>query len=148
LNPATGAVVQSSGYPLGALTWSADGRFGAGTGDPAALFHFWREADDAQLCGPAADSSTAPALASLGSAGPAGENQTAMSSDGSLTVSSAFVVHTHATNYDALSVVDSMTATLLRQFGAMNGTEPIAVSVPTGDRLFTPQGNDVAVWCR
>ena len=148
LSSATGAVVQTSGYPLGALTWSGDGRFGAGTGDPAALFHFWGEAGDVQLCGPAADTTAAPALASLGTAGPAGENQTAMSSDGSLTISSAFVVHTHATNYDALSVLDSMTATLLRQFGAMNGTESIAISTPAGDRLYTPQGSDVAVWCR
>jgi len=148
LNPATGALVQSSGYPLVALTWSGDGRFGAGTGDPAALFHFWREADDSQLCGPAADTTLAPALASLGTAGPAGENQSATSADGSLTVSSAFVVHTHATNYDALAVTDSASATLLRQFGAMNGTESIAISTPSGARLYTPQGPDVAVWCR
>ena len=148
LNPATGAVVQSSGYPLGALTWSGDGRFGAGTGDPAGLFHFWREADDTQLCGPAADTTLAPALASLGTAGPAGENQSATSADGSLTVSSAFVVHTHATNYDALAVTDTASATLLRQFGAMDGTESIAISTPSGARLYTPQGPDVAVWCR
>jgi hypothetical protein len=147
-NPATGAVVQSSGYPLGALTWSGDGRFGAGTGDPAALFHFWREADDAQLCGPAADTTLAPPLASLGTAGPAGENQSATSADGTLTVTSAAVVHTHATNYDALGVTASATGALLRQFGATIGTQPSAISNPSGDRLFTAQGADVAVWCR
>ena len=148
-SPATGAVVQSSGYSLGALTWSGDGRFGAGTGNPAALFHFWREADDTQLCGPPADTTLAPALASLGgTAGPAGESRSATSADGSLTVSSAFVVHTHATNYDALAVTDTASASLLRQFGAMNGTEAIAISIPAGAQLFTPQGPDVAVWCR
>ncbi|HEY6476579.1 MAG TPA: hypothetical protein VI456_08335 [Polyangia bacterium] len=147
-DPATGAVVHSSAYPLAALIWSGDGRFGAGTGDPGALFHLWREADDAQLCGPAADTTLAPALASLGTAGPAGENQSATSADGSVTVSSAFVVHTHATNYDALSVTDTASGALLRQFGAMNGTESIAISSPSGARLYTPQGPDVAVWCR
>ena len=147
-DPATGSIIRTSGYALAAATWSGDGRFGAGTGDPSALFHFWREADDAQLCAPPADSSTAPALASLGTAGPAGENQTATSADGTLTVSSAFVVHTHAINYDALAVTDTATATLRRQFGAMNGTESIAISTPSGERLYTPQGSDVAVWCR
>jgi len=147
-NPSTGAIVRSSGYALAAATWSGDGRFGAGTGDPAALFHFWRESDDGQLCGPAADGSTAPALASLGTAGPAGENQSATSSDGTLTVSSAFVIHDHATNYDALGVTASATGALLRQFGATRGTEPSAISNPSGDRLFTSQGADVAAWCR
>jgi hypothetical protein len=148
LNPGTGAVLQSSPYPLAAITWSADGRFGAGTGDPAALFHDWREADDAQLCGPGADSTVAPALASLGTPGPAGENQSVTSADGTITVSSTFVVHTHATNYDALAVKDTATGALLRQFPATIGTEPIAISAPSGDRLYTPQGPDVAVWCR
>jgi WD40 repeat protein len=148
LNPATGAAVQSSPYPLTAIAWSGDGRFGGGSGDPAALFHFWREAGDAQLCGPPSDTTSAPTLASLGTAGPAGENQSVTSADGSLTVSSAFVVHTHATNYDALAVTDTATAVLLRQFGATIGTEPIAISAPSGDRLYTPQGADVAVWCR
>jgi WD40 repeat protein len=156
-NPATGAIVQTSPYPLFALTWSGDGRFGAGTGDPAAaLFHFWREADDAQLCGPPADTTFAPALSLLGTAGPVGENLSATSADGSVTVSSAFVVHTHATNYDALAVTDTATGTLLRQFGAMIGTQTIAISTPSGDRLYTSQGApdvaqgvaDLAVWCR
>lgn len=148
LNPMTGAVVQSSAYPQSAITWSADGRFGAGTGDPAALFHFWREAGDAQLCGPPADTTTAPVLASLGTVGPAGENQSVTSADGSITVSSTSVVHAHAANYDALAVTDTATGALLRQFPATIGTEPIAISAPSGDRLYTPQGADVAVWCR
>ena len=147
-NPATGAIVKTSSYSLAAATWSGDGRFGAGTGDPAALFHFWRESDDAQLCGPPADLTSAPALASLGTPGPSGENQTATSSDGTLSVSSAFVIHTHATNYDALSVNATATGALLRQFGATVGTQPSAISNPSGDRLFTAQGADVAVWCR
>jgi hypothetical protein len=148
LNPATGAVVQTSAYLLAAITWSGDGRFGAGTGDPGALFHFWREAGDTQLCGPAADTTVAPALSSLGTPGPAGESQSVTSADGSVTVSSAMVVHTHAVSYDALSVKDAATGALLRQFGATVGTQPIAISTPAGAKLYTPAGNDVAVWCR
>jgi WD40 repeat protein len=147
-NPATGVVVRTASYPLAAATWSGDGRFGAGTGDPAALFHFWRESDDAQLCGPPADLTSAPALASLGTPGPAGEGETATSSNGLLSVSSVHVVHTHATNYDALNVNATVTGALLRQFGATIGTQPSAISDPSGDRLFTSQGADVAVWCR
>ena len=147
-NPATGAIVKTSSYPLTAATWSADGRFGAGTGDPDALFHFWRESDDGQLCGPPADRTTAPALTTLGTPGPTGETQSATSTDGSLTVTSAFVIHTHAANYDALGVTASATGALLRQFGATVGTQPSAISSPSGDRLFTSQGADVAVWCR
>jgi hypothetical protein len=147
-SPTTGQIVQTSGYALAAAIWSGDGRFGAGTGDPSALFHFWREADATQLCAPSADASTAPPLASLGTAGPAGENQAATSADGALTITCAFVIHDHATNYDALGVTAAATGALLRQFGATAGTEPIAVSTPAGDRLFTPQGSDVAVWCR
>jgi WD40 repeat protein len=147
-NVSSGEVVQSLSNPLTAVTWSGDGNFGAGTGDPAALFHFWREAGATPLCGPAADTTTAPALASLGSAGPAGEGQSVTSADGSLTVSSAMVVHTHAVNYDALSVNDTATGALLRQFGATVGTQPIAIATPAGAKLYTPAGNDVAVWCR
>lgn len=147
-DPATGAVVHSSPYPLTAAGWSGDGRFGAGTGDPAALFHVWREVDDAQLCGPPADTSAAPTLASLGAPGPAAEGQSATSSDGTLTVTSAFVIHDHAANYDALAARDTASATLLRQFGATIGTQPSAISVPSGAKLYTTQGPDVAVWCR
>ncbi|HVV51282.1 MAG TPA: hypothetical protein VHO06_16555 [Polyangia bacterium] len=84
-DPNDGGVARALDYPLTALTWSADGRFGAGTGDPGALFHFWREGGGASLCAPPADTTVAP---------------------------------------------------------------PIALSVPTGDRLYTPVGPDVAVWCR
>jgi WD40 repeat protein len=147
-NPASGAILRSSSYPLTAATWSADGRFGAGAGDPNALFHIWRESDDGQLCGPPADRTSAPALTTLGTPGPSGENQSATSIDGSVTVTSALVIHTHAINYDALSVTDSATGALLRQFGASAGTQPSAISNPSGDRLFTAQGADVAVWCR
>ena len=81
-DPMTGAIVRTEGYPLAAATWSADGRFGAGTGDPARLFHFWREADAAQLCAPPADTTSAPPLASLGTRGPV-QMQSVTSEDGS-----------------------------------------------------------------
>ncbi len=147
-NPATGAIVKTSSYPLTAATWSGDGRFAAGSGDSTALFHFWRESDDAQLCGPPADLTSAPALASLGTPGPAGEGQSVTSSDGTVSVSSMHIIHDHATNYDALTVTATATGALLRQFGATPGTQPSAISNPSGDRLFTSQGADVAVWCR
>lgn len=151
--PATGAVVHTSAYPLTAATWSGDGRFGTGTGDPAALFHFWRESDDAQLCGPPSDTTTAPALAALGTPGPVNlgiDSTRVTSSDGSLAVTSSFVIHDHATDYEALGVTDTASMTLLRQFGAFieTVTPPIAISVPSGATLYTPQGPDVAAWCR
>jgi hypothetical protein len=36
---------------------------------------------------------------------------------------------------------------LLRLFGAAPSQRPIAVAAPSGARLFTPEGSDVAVWC-
>jgi hypothetical protein len=36
----------------------------------------------------------------------------------------------------------------LRLFGATVDVEPIAISSPGGERLYTPEGPDVAVWCR
>ena len=65
-----------------------------------------------------------------------------------MSVSSVHIVHTHATNYDALSVNATATGALLRQFGSTVGTQPSAISNPSGDRPFTAQGADVAVWCR
>ncbi len=147
-SPATGAIVRTLAFPLTAATWAAGGGFGAGTGDPTALFHFWREADGALLCGPPSDPSAAPALASLGTAGPAGENQSVASQDGSVTVSSAFVIHGHAASYDALSVRDTASGALLRQFGAAVGTTPSALSNPSGATIYTRQGPDLAAWCR
>ena len=41
-------------------------------------------------------------------------------------------------------VTASATGALLRQFGATVGTQPSAISNPSGDRLFTAQGADVA----
>jgi WD40 repeat protein len=147
-DPTTGEVLRTESFPLTAVTWSDDGRFGAGTGDAASLFHFWREVDGAQLCAPAADTTTAPPLASLGTVGPTSAPGSVTSADGSVTITASFVVHTHATDYDALAVTETATGTLLRQFGATVGVEPIAISTPGGERLYTPEGPDIAVWCR
>jgi hypothetical protein len=147
-NPTTGDVVRTERYQISAVTWSSDGRFGAGTGDPARLFHFWREADARSLCEPAADPTIAPPLASLGTPGPARVMEAATSADGSVTVTAAFVVHTHSTDYDALAVTDTASGGLLRQFGAVIGVQPIAISVPAGERLYTTEGSAIAVWCR
>ena len=139
-DPATGAIVRTENYPLTAATWSADGRFGAGTGDPASLFHFWREADGAQLCAPGADATTAPSLASLGTPGPAGAPPVSVTSaDGSVTVTASFVVHTHATDYDTLAVTETTSGNLLRRFGATIGVEPIAISSRRGTASTRPR---------
>jgi hypothetical protein len=147
-DPTTGAVTRTARSPLAAATWSSDGRFGAGTGDPASLFHFWREADGAPLCAPAADTTSAPPLASLGTPGPFQPPQTVASVDGSVTVTASFIVHTHAADYDVLTVKDAASGDILRRFGATVDTQPIAISVPAGDRLYTAAGSDVAIWCR
>jgi hypothetical protein len=148
-DPTTGTVVRTADFPLTAATWSADGRVGAGTGDPTSLFHLWREADGASLCAPPADTTTAPPLASLGTSGPVGAPPVSVTSaDGSVTLSASNVVHTHATDYFALAVTETASGTLLRQFGARIGGQPIALSSPGGDRLFTPEGPGIAVWCR
>ena len=65
-----------------------------------------------------------------------------------MTVSSAPVIHGHAASYDALSVRDTPSGTLLRQFGATVGTQPSAISIPSGAAIYTSQGPDVAAWCR
>jgi WD40 repeat protein len=147
-DPVSGAVARRLDYPLTAITWSADGRFGAGTGDPAALFHFWRETDGVELCAPPADTTVAPALASLGSLGPASDLASVTSADGELTVVDPFIGHEHFDDWTALTVTATATGDLMRQFGATDGLGSIALSVPAADRLYTPVGPDVAVWCR
>ncbi|HXU04730.1 MAG TPA: WD40 repeat domain-containing protein [Polyangia bacterium] len=148
LDPVSRAVVRTATYALTAATWSSDGRFGAGVGDPWSLFHFWREADGAQLCAPSADTTSAPPLTSLGTPGPTQEQQSVTSADGSVTVTAAFVIHTHAVNYDAVAVTDTASGKLLRQFDAIGGVQQTAISTPAGDRIYTTEGANIAVWCR
>ncbi len=148
-DPATGAVVRTVGYPLQRIVWTPDGKLGAGTGDPAVLFHLWAEPDGAALCAPAVSGPPAPALATLGTFDDPNLTPMLTSDNGSIVITNPFVIHTHATDWTALNVNAGNDGSLLRLFGATGGGgRPIAISRPSGARLYTTQGPDVAVWCR
>jgi WD40 repeat protein len=152
LDSSTGATVRTVAYPLTDVSWSRDGRLGAGSGDPAALFHFWRERNGQPLCAPPPRGPAAPPLASLGtvfSPGFGSGGSFATSDDGSIIVTNVAVLHTHSTDWTSLQVSAASDGTLLRVFGATPTTTSIAIAHPSGARLFTPQGAaDIAVWCR
>jgi hypothetical protein len=148
-DPKSGAPVHSNGYSLQQIVWTPDGRLGAGTGDAASLFHVWHEPDGAELCAPGLHDPPAPPLSQLGTFDDPDQTPTAMSDDGSIVVTNPIVIHTHAADWTALRVNAAADGSLLRIFGATaGGGRRIAISKPTGDRLFTAQGSDVAVWCR
>jgi hypothetical protein len=148
-DPATGDNVRTACYPLQQIAWTPDGQLGAGTGDPAVLFHVWREPDGAALCLPALRGPPAPALDALGTFDDPAQTPTATSDDGTIVVTNPLGFHTHATDWTALHVNAASDGSLLRLFGA-TGAAPrmVAISQPSGARLFTTQGPDVAVWCR
>jgi WD40 repeat protein len=163
IDPASGAVLRTLPFALTTVRWTADGRFAVGSGDPGALFHFWAESAGTQLCAPAAQPGSGPAIASLGTPMPPNGNGTgsvsATSVAGTVTETETFVLHSHATNLYADTLTATATGALLRQFGAFPSglvTGPfLALSVPSGDQAFTPAylpfhaaGPDVAVWCR
>ncbi|HXU62759.1 MAG TPA: WD40 repeat domain-containing protein [Polyangia bacterium] len=158
---ASGAVLRTFAFSTASVRFTKDGRFAVGNGDPAALFHFWREADGTDLCDPAAGTGSAPPIASLGTNvttdfNPGSTKTT--SADGSVTATSAFLIHGHAQNFYDDALADSATGTLLRQFGAFGDqllNASLALSVPNAAKAYTPvftplnpPGPDVAVWCR
>jgi hypothetical protein len=148
-DPATGSPVRGVGYPLQQIVWTPDGQLGAATGDPAALFHVWHDPDGAALCAPGLRGPAAPTLAALGSFVDPAQTPTATSDDGSIVITDPFVIHTHSTDWTALHVNAASDGSLLRVFGATGGSvRMVAISQPSGARLFTRQGPDVAVWCR
>ncbi len=148
-DPATGATARAVAYPLQQIVWTPDGQLGAGTGDPAVLFHVWHEPDGAALCAPGLRGPAPPALAALGTFDDPAQTPTATSDDGTIVVTNPFVIHTHATDWTALHVSAASDGSLLRVFGATGGSaRMIAISQPSGARLYTVQGADVAVWCR
>ena len=161
-DPTAGAVVRTLPFPLTTARWTADGRFGVGDGDPAALFHFWSDASGTPLCGPAAGTGSAPSIASLGTTPPASTgtgNTSTTSVDGSVTVTETYILHGHLSNFYDDRLTATASGALLRQFGAYGSSylpQPfVALSVPSGDRAYTPvatplepPGPDVAVWCR
>ena len=159
--PVSGAVVHSFAFPTTSVAWTTSGRFAVGNGDPAALFHFWRDADQSSLCGPPAGTGSAPALASLGTLvqtqfGPG--SVSTPSADGSVTATESFLIHDHSQNYYDIALTDSASGSLLRQFGAFPDqirNTPMALSDPSASTVYTPVftrlftgGNDVAAWCR
>ena len=162
IDPATGAVVHTLPFPLTAVRWSADGRFGVGSGDPAALFHFWSEPAGTQLCAPAAGTGAAPSIASLGTPVPTNTGTgsvSATSADGSVTETDTYVIHGHLVNFYGDRLTATATGALLRQFGAYPQElvpQPfLSVSGPGADKAYTPAYTafqstviDVAVWCR
>jgi WD40 repeat protein len=142
-----GAITRTRGYPLSAVTWSPDGAIGAGTGDPAALFHLWSEANGAEQCAPPPRGAPAPALASLGTLY-TGSPDGGMSDDGSVLVHNDSVIHAHSANWASVSVKAAADQSLLRLFTATSQPREIALSHPSADKLYTGEGNDVAAWCR
>lgn len=145
---ATGAVVRTVGYPLQQIVWTSDGKLGTGTGDPAVLFHLWRESEGGALCAPSVSGPPAPALATLGTFDDPNLTPTLTLDNGALTITNRLMIHTHATDWTAL-YIHADDGSLLRLFGATGGGgRPIAISHPSGARLYTTQGPDVAVWCR
>ncbi len=120
LSSSTGATVRTVPYPLTELTWSQDGRLGAGSGDPATLFHFWRERSGRPLCAPPPRGAPAPALATLGtlfSPAPDSPGSSATSDDGSIIVTNVAALHTHSTDWTSLQVTAAFDGSLLRVFG-------------------------------
>lgn len=158
---ASGAILRTFAFPVTSVRFTADGRFAVGNGDPAVLFHFWREADAAALCDPAAGTGSAPAIPSLGTNVTTDFNPgatTTTSADGSVTATSAFLIHGHSVNFYETALTDSASGTLLRQFGAFDDqliNASLSLSVPSAAKAYTPvftplnpPGPDVAVWCR
>jgi hypothetical protein len=141
----TGVVVRTVSHPLAGMTWSRDGNFAAGTGDPAALFYLWRASDGTLLCAPPARGAPVPTLASLGTT--LDSNGNATSTDGSIAVTTEVALHTHASDWTAAHV-RAADGTLLRLLGAASSRRPIAIAAPSGARLYSAEGPDVAVWCR
>jgi len=163
VDPSSNAIVRTLPFPLTTARWTADGRFGVGDGDPAALFRFWSESGGTPLCGPAAGTGSAPSIASLGTTVPPAASGTGIASttsaDGSVTLTETFILHGHLSDFFADRLTATGSGALLRRFGAYGSSyvpQPfLAISVPAGERAYTPvatslqpPGPDVAVWCR
>jgi len=144
-NPSTGVVARAMTHALTAASWSSEGRYGVGAGD--AMFVFWRDTDARPLCTPAPIGGTAPAMSSLGTVLDADSSIT--SQDRSTTVTSAFNLHTHGTNYYDITVTDTATGAQLRHWPASIGRQ-LSMAEPDAAELYTLENSDTAVagWCR
>lgn len=141
----TGTPARALSRPLDHVTWSRNGALGAGTGDSTVLFDLWRESTAAELCAPPVRGTPAPALASLGTT--LDGNGMATSTDGAIVVTDEPALHTHSANWNSLHVRVATDDSVARVFGAQPQAGQLAVSNPAGDKLYTPAGADIAVWC-
>jgi len=129
-------------YPGGGRTvinaaMSPDWSVVAGILMPAQTFGEWRTSDGVQLIN-LPDAFNSPGVAGL-------------SRNAAILGAKLFSLHTHATDFDAIVVVDVPTAQTLRIFGAAATGAPSSRQLqigPGGDRLFTLESPVVAVWCR
>jgi WD40 repeat protein len=143
---ATGTVRQSLARALTAASWTPDGLYGVGTGDAGAMFAMWREANAVALCTPTPVGGTAPLLASLGTS--MDSSGSAVSQDGSIALSTVFVIHTHGTDYTSVHVTQTATGQDLRVFSPTSSRRQVALSNPNASQLYSIEGQAVAVWCR
>jgi WD40 repeat protein len=141
----SGAVRQTLARPLSAIVWAADNRLGAGV-DGGNLFAMWREADAAEICVAPPTGGPAPALADLGTTLDA--NGHALSLDGSIEITTEFVIHTHSTNYTDVHVRRVATGEELRVFSPTREPRPLALKEPSAAELYSNEGGAVAVWCQ
>jgi len=129
-------------YPGGGRTvinaaMSPDWSVVAGILTPAQTFGEWRTSDGVQIIN-LPDAFNSPGVAGL-------------SRNGAILGAQLFSLHTHATDFDAIVVVDVPTAQTLRIFGAAATGAPSSRQLqigPGGDRLYTLESPVVAVWCR
>ena len=129
-------------YPGGGRTvinaaMSPDWSVVAGILTPAQTFGEWRTSDGVQIL-TLPDAFNSPGVAGL-------------SRNGTILGAKLFSLHTHATDFDAIVVVDVPTAQRLRIFAAAAAGAPSSRQLqigPGGDRLYTLESPVVAVWCR
>ena len=129
-------------YPGGSVTifnaaMSPDWSVVAGILTPAQTFGEWRTSDGTQIL------NLPNAFNSPGVAG--------FSTTGAIVGARLFTLHTHATDFSAIVVVDVPTSETMRIFGAASTGAPSTRQLqigPNGDRLYTLESPVVAVWCR
>jgi hypothetical protein len=129
-------------YPGGAVNvfnaaMSPDWSVVAGILTPTQTFGEWRTSDGTQIL------NLPNAFNSPGVAG--------LSTNGAIVGARLFTLHTHATDFSAIAVVDVATSETMRLFGAASTGAPSTRQLqigPSGDRLYTLESPVVAVWCR
>ena len=71
----------------------------------------------------------------------------AVSQDGSIALSTVFVIHTHATDYTSVHVTQTATGQDVRVFSPTSSRRQVALSNPNASQLYSIEGQAVAVWC-